>query len=342
MKDKAVRIGVIGCGKIARVRHIPEYAAHPGAELLGYYDPNFDRAAEMAERYGGKAFPSVEELLSCREIDAVSVCTPNAFHASNALAALSAGKHVLCEKPMATDLADCEKMVSAAAASGKILMIGFNQRFQKAHVLAKELIDGGAVGKVIGFRTGFGHSGPDNWSVDKGTNNWFFDREKSAFGALFDLGIHKIDLIQFLLSSPVSSVKATLATLDKHSGSGELVSVDDNAVCLLCMESGAVGTLTASWTCYGKGEGDTTLFGTEGVLVIESDKSRVTVYGKDGTKTARRPRKAASSGVIGAFVKAIENGAPSPVPPAEALRDMRVAFAAVRASDTGREIKIGG
>ena len=108
-----VNIGIIGCGKIAQVRHIPEYAANPGAQLAAYYDLNPARAAELAKKYGGKAYASVEELLADKKIDAVSVCTSNVTHAEITIAALKAGKHVLCEKPMATTLADCEAMVRA-------------------------------------------------------------------------------------------------------------------------------------------------------------------------------------------------------------------------------------
>ena len=101
-----IGIGIIGCGKIAQIRHIPEYAQNPNAELIGYYDFVYERAKEMAATYGGRAFRTVEELLQCSEIDAVSVCTANNAHASMTVAALEAGKHVLCEKPMATTLAE--------------------------------------------------------------------------------------------------------------------------------------------------------------------------------------------------------------------------------------------
>ena len=106
-------IGIIGCGKIAQVRHIPEYAAHPEAKLVGFYDINQQRAAELAAKYGGRAYATVEELLAEPEIQAVSICAANFAHAELTIAALNAGKHVLCEKPMATNLADCEAMVQA-------------------------------------------------------------------------------------------------------------------------------------------------------------------------------------------------------------------------------------
>ena len=152
-------IGIIGCGKIAQVRHIPEYAANKNAKLLGFYDINLDRAKALADQYGGTAYETVEELLANPEIEAVSVCAANFAHAELTIAALNAGKHVLCEKPMATTLADCEAMVEAAEKNGKYLMIGHNQRLAKAHATAKELIDGGLIGDIVTFRTTFGHGG---------------------------------------------------------------------------------------------------------------------------------------------------------------------------------------
>ena len=121
------KIGIIGCGKVARVRHIPEYADHKYAELYGYFDINKERAREMAKQYGGKVFDSYEELLADPEIDAVSVLTANSTHAEITIKALRAGKHVLCEKPMATTLKECQDMVDAAKETGKYLMIGHNQ-----------------------------------------------------------------------------------------------------------------------------------------------------------------------------------------------------------------------
>ena len=114
MDKNVLRVGIVGCGKIAQTRHIPEYAANEQATIVGYYDHVGARAEEMSKHYGGRAFASLEELLASDEIDAVSVCSSNATHASITVAALRAGKHVLCEKPMATPPAECEGMLAAA------------------------------------------------------------------------------------------------------------------------------------------------------------------------------------------------------------------------------------
>jgi predicted dehydrogenase len=190
------------------VRHIPEYAANPDAELAGYFDLNLERAEQLAHLYGGKAFASYQDLLADPSIDAVSVCTANSSHAEISIAALRAGKHVLCEKPMATTQADCDAMVQAAEESGRYLMIGQNQRLAKAHVKAKELIDSGLIGEIISFRTTFGHGGPETWSVDPGKSTWFFDKNRAAMGAMAELGIHKTDLIHYLTGDHVVETTA--------------------------------------------------------------------------------------------------------------------------------------
>ena len=189
-------IGIIGCGRIAQVRHIPEYADHRDARLDAFYDLNPERARELAGTYGGRVYETYEELLEDEKIDAVSICVPNEFHAKISIAALKAGKDVLCEKPMAVTLEECRQMAEAAEETGKCLMIGQNQRLAKGHALARKLIERGDIGKVITFKTTFGHGGPESWSIDPGSNTWFFDKKKAAMGAMADLGIHKTDLIQ--------------------------------------------------------------------------------------------------------------------------------------------------
>ena len=205
-----IRVGIIGCGKIAQVRHLPEYAANPNAEIVAYYDKNRARAEEMAAKYGGSVCDTYFDLLNRDDIDAVSVCVENRSHAEISTAALYAGKHVLCEKPMAVTLAECESMVAAAERNGKYLMIGHNMRFDPVHRRAKQLLDRGVIGDVITFRAVLGNAGPEGWSVDEGT--WFFDKNKAALGALSDMGIHKVDLLQYLLGQKVIETTAKVVT----------------------------------------------------------------------------------------------------------------------------------
>ena len=223
MQSGVKRIGLIGCGKIAQVRHIPELAAHPLAEIAGYYNPTESRARQMAGLYGGKVYGSIDEMLSDPSVDAVVVSLANSAHADVSIRALRAGKDVLCEKPMATTLEECEAMVDAARQSGRLLLIAQNQRLAPAHRKARELIEAGAVGKVLTFRTAFGHSGPESWSVNPGKGTWFFSKEKAAMGVMADLGVHKADIISYLLGTRITGVGAfveAIQTNDNQTSSG--------------------------------------------------------------------------------------------------------------------------
>ena len=187
-----IRVGVIGCGAIGTRRHIPEYADNARVQLAAFCDVKRERAEEQAAKYGGAAFADYKQMLAEAELDAVSVCTPNALHAPMTIAAAEAGCHVLVEKPMAVSGEEAEAMIRAAAAGGVLLMVAHNQRYMPAHVKAKEILQQGGLGRVITFRTAFGHGGPELWSVD-GRDSWFFRKDEAYVGAMGDLGVHKAD-----------------------------------------------------------------------------------------------------------------------------------------------------
>ena len=343
----SIKVGIIGCGKIAQVRHIPEYAANPHTEVYGFYDINLARAEELAEKYNGKAYASYEELLADPAIEAVSVCAANHVHAEITVAALKAGKHVLCEKPMAVTLEECEAMVAAARESGKYLMIGQNQRLAKAHAKAKELIEQGAIGKVLTFRTIFGHGGPETWSIDPGSNVWFFDKTKAAMGAMADLGIHKTDMIQYVLGSKIVKTQAVLSTLDKKDATGNLIGVDDNAICIYQMENGVIGTMTASWTYYAAEDNTTVIYGTKGELRLYDDpKYSVQQINADGTRIdyqidqIQTNDNQTASGIIDLFVDCLVEKKEPEISGENVLHAMKAVFASIESSAKGGVIEV--
>lgn len=342
-----IKIGILGCGKIAQVRHIPEYAANPDCELAAFYNPTRKRAEDMAAKYGGKVYDTPEALLADPEIDAVSVCAANYAHAELAIKAMRAGKDVLCEKPMAVTLEDCEAMVKVAKETGRTLMIAHNQRFAKAHVKAKALIDAGTIGRIVTFRTTFGHGGPETWSINPGKNTWFFDKSKAAMGAMADLGVHKTDLIHYLTGERVVRTTARVATLDKRGENGELIGVDDNAMCIYEMTGGIVGTMTASWTFYGAEDNSTVLYGTKGIMKIYDDPAHsIVVTLADGTREMydveqiQTNDNQTKSGVIDAWIDCLKNRTAPAVTGEDALYAMRAVFASLRSSELGAAVEI--
>ena len=342
-----IRIGIAGCGKIAQVRHLPEYEARDDVQICGLFDLNQERAQALAEQYGATAYATYEDMLADPRIDAISVCSANVAHADMTVAALKAGKHVLCEKPMATTLADCERMVAAAKESGKVLMIDQNQRLAAAHVKARDLIEEGAVGRVISFSTAFRHGGPETWSVDPGAGTWFFDKARAAMGAMADLGIHKTDLIQYLLGQTVVKVTANLSTLDKKFSDGTPISVDDNAICIYQLDGGAMGTMTASWTDYAGEDNSTVIFGTEGVLRIYENPDHSIVLNKRGGETVyydvdkiQTNDDQTKSGIIDMFVDHLRQPEKPYISGESVLTAMRAVFAAVESSEKGCAVSV--
>lgn len=340
---RKLRVGVIGCGSIARHRHLPEYAANPNVELVAVCDNNAERALEIGEKYGVPSYTSFVELLRDAEVDAVSVCTPNYLHAPISNAALLAGVHVLCEKPMATSKEEAESMIETAAKSGKKLMIAHNQRFVASHQKARQLIQSGEVGKIYSFRTAFGHGGPEGWSVE-GKEGWFFQKDKAFVGAMGDLGVHKTDLLRYLLGEEIVEVGAFVETSAK-----EFATVDDTAVCVLKTESGTIGTLAASWSYVSKEDNSTIIYGENAILRLEDDPTNsLVVQYKNGDVVNYQLGKIqsndeggqSSSHVIDQFVDAVLNDKDVPISGEEGMKSLGVILAALESNETKQIVRV--
>ncbi|MEM6552121.1 MAG: Gfo/Idh/MocA family oxidoreductase [Planctomycetota bacterium] len=268
---KTVKYGVIGAGSISQHRHLPEIHENPDSVVAAIADPVKDRVQQISAKYNAQPFRDYKQMLELKEIDAVVVAGPNALHAPMTIDALKAGKHVLCEKPMAGTRAEAKKMIAAAKKARKYLMIGMNQRLMSPHAKAKEVLDQGKLGKVLTFETTFKHPGPDGWSVD-GAGSWFFKRGPAVMGVCGDLGIHKADLMRFLLGEEITKVAGSVRTLHKKQPNGKPIPLDDNAFFTLETASGSLGTMTISWTNFGGFEDNgTTLYCANGVMRIARD-----------------------------------------------------------------------
>lgn len=342
-----VRVGVVGCGSIARQRHANEYSLNPDVEIAGFFDLNRERAQEVVDKFGGKVYDTMEDMFNDKSIDLVSICVANKYHAECTIKALNAGKHVLCEKPMAISLADCEEMFETAKKANKRLFIGQNQRLAPAHVYAKKLLDNGELGRVISFSSTFGHKGPEMWGIDKSANTWFFKKDMAAFGSMADLGIHKIDLMRYLIGGNVTSVYANLMTLNKKFPDGTPIEVDDNAVIVMAFDNGTMGTVTTSWTHYGEECNASVLYCEKGIMRLYSDpKFTLEIVYADGTRVhyeldamqTNDDDQQSSSGVIDLVVDGIKTGKPTILDASEIIGSMRVVFACLNSNDTGMDV----
>lgn len=344
-----LKVGILGCGSIVKQRHGYEYFNHPDVEIKGFFDIKPERAQSLVDLYGGKVYATADELIFDPEIDAVSVCVANALHAELTIKALKSGKHVLCEKPMAVTYEQCKSMVDAANESGKRLLIGQNQRLAPAHMRAKEILSSGVLGKILSFNTTFGHKGPEMWSMDKGANTWFFKKESAVFGSMADLGIHKIDLMRYLVGEDIVKVYSNMTVLDKKFPDGQPIEVDDNSVEVLTFKNGALGTVTTSWTHYGEECNATMIYCQKGILKLYADPEfslqivhedgKVEKHAIDKLQTNEDAQQA-SSGVIDEFVAAVTEGRPSILDADDVLKSMKAVFACLTSSEEGRAVEV--
>lgn len=260
------RIGIIGGGQIVQRRHLPEIQDNPLAQVGAICDVVPEKVEALAKQYGAVPYTDYHKLIADPTLDAVIVAATNTTHAPMTIEALRAGKHVMCEKPMAVSLEEAEEMMRASDETGKILFIAQNQRLAPAHVRAKEILKSGALGKVITFKSTFGHPGCERWATEK-QNTWFFKKNQSYFGCLADLGIHKIDVVRWMLDDEYDSVYARVETLNKTYADGTPIDVEDNAVMVLKTKKGITGTITVSWT-YEYEDGSTVFYCDGGVMTI--------------------------------------------------------------------------
>ena len=190
-----IKVGIIGCGNISQY-HLQGYAALDDVEIYALCDINEDNLKNRGEMFGvTRLYTDYNEMLKLEELDAVSICTWNAAHKECTVAALKAGKHVLCEKPTAMNRAEALEMQKAAEESGKILMIGFVRRHGNDCAVLKDFIEAGSLGDIYYAKATY-------LRRNGNPGGWFGNKELSGGGPLIDLGVHVIDLVKYLMGNP--------------------------------------------------------------------------------------------------------------------------------------------
>lgn len=257
-----VKIGFIGCGGIANGKHFPGMKQEQGVDMVAFCDLIVERAEKAAKEYGtpdAKVYTDYKELLADPSIEAVHVLTPNIAHCEITVAALEAGKHVLCEKPMAATTEDAQRMLDARDKTGKMLTIGYQYRHFPENIVAKKVIDDGWVGDpYYAEATYLRRRGVPTWGV-------FTDKSKQGGGPLIDIGTHALDLTLFLMNNydvdyvvgtsfeklgslePEFQGQTGWANGDLDSWNNKTYDVEDSAVGHIKMKNGAVINLRASW-----------------------------------------------------------------------------------------------
>ncbi|MBN1639734.1 MAG: Gfo/Idh/MocA family oxidoreductase [Anaerolineae bacterium] len=276
-----VRVGVIGTSWYADLAHLPRVASHPGAELAAVCGRNRARADEMAAKYGiPLVFADYRDMIATGGLDAVIVSTPDDLHYPMTMAALDAGLHVLCEKPMALDAARANEMLVAAEEAGVVHMVCFTNRWAPPYRYLKRLVDDGYVGRPLHCRfsylAGYGRAA---------TYCWKWDRTR-GLGALGDLGSHMVDLARWLVGDIVR-VSARLPTFVTRPGlgGGPLDPANDAAFLAVEFAGGAQGLIEISSVAHTGGRGQeqhVRLYGASGTLELDGPWQASPVRGARG------------------------------------------------------------
>jgi len=248
-----VKIGIIGSQFIAAV-HAESFSKARNCEVIAVASPNQERVEKFAQTHGiPRSFMNYREMLGLAEIDVVSLALPNDLHLQATLSAAAAGKHVICEKPIARTLDEADEMIAACKTAGVQLFYGEELCFAPKYVRAKQLADDGALGDVFLVKQSEEHSGPHS--------PWFWDVERSGGGALMDMGCHGIAFARWVMGNrPIERVSATMGTFvhgDKTRG-------EDHVLCVLTFEGGAIAIIEDSWAKGGGMDDQAAIYGTLG------------------------------------------------------------------------------
>lgn len=342
-----LRVGVIGLG-MGR-NHVSGFKSHPRAEVVAIADTEEKRLQEIGDQHGVSGrYTSVEEMLKRERLDIVSVTTPNALHMPQTVAALQAGCHVLCEKPMAMNAQQARVMLEAARAAGKRLMINFSYRFTEQSWALKQQVDTGILGDIYFART--------VWHRRRGIpgfGGWFGQKALAGGGPLIDLGVHRLDLALWLMGYPkpvwvmgnaYNHIASELAQRE-----GKKFDVEDLAVGMVKFANGATLIVEASWAANIKENElmETRLLGTKGGLVQRNINESYTFeaelyYERNGSQFDMRlhPPVPAVKSAMYHFVESIVTNTPHIATGEEGLVVMELLDAIYASATHGTPVEI--
>lgn len=331
-----VRVAIIGAGWIAQVAHIPVWKKLPEVELVAVCDTVKGRAKAVAEKYKiPQYFTRDDDLLKQEGIDAVDICVPTNMHEPLTVSALSAGKHVIVEKPMSRTMAEGQKMIDAARHYQRKLMVAMNVRFRWDAINLKPFIEGDELGEIFYLKGGWLRR-QKMWAE----HAWLFQKQFSGGGVLMDLGIQMLDVALWLLGNP--QTKSVKANAYNHVAKLE---VEDTAVAFLHLANGATLSLEVSWT-FLRDEDlfYTTLFGTRAVARLNPLRVTKELHGNLVHLTPSRSEnptnlyKNSYENELRHFITCLRDGTPMLSAGEESLERMRLIETMYESIKSGKEV----
>lgn len=345
---RRLRVGVIGLG-IGRM-HIEGWRQHPQVDVVAITDMDAARLAQVGDQFGiALRYTDPAAMLAEAQLDVVSVCTPNKFHKDLTLAALAAGCHVLCEKPMAMNAAEGREMLEAARVAGKRLMINFSYRFSAQSRALKAQVDAGVFGDFY-----FGRSVWHRRRGMPGFGGWFGTKALAGGGPLIDLGVHRLDLALWLMGYPKPTwvMGATYDPIAREAAAraGKTFDVEDLAAGFIRFDNGATLALEASWAANIQEAElmETRLMGTRAGLLQKNLAEGYTFDAHIFTEQHGahfnlhlNPTTASAQSAMHDYAAAILTDTPHPAPGEEGLIVMEILDAIYESARTGAPVQIG-
>jgi predicted dehydrogenase len=332
---KTLRIGLVGVGAAAQISHIPALKKTEGLELTALCDCDAEKAMRVAQKFQvAKAYRRFEELLD-DELDVVDICTPNYLHAPMAVAALEAGKHVICERPLARSGEEAAAMLKAARKHDRLLMCSVQHRFRADAQLLRTFVDKGELGEIFFAKAGWLRQ-RTQWDSDE----WRRQKRESGGGVVLDLGFQMLDQALWIMGSPkVASVTASL----HRSRKGE---VEDNAIAFFRLASGATLTLEVTWgLLMEKDFAYVNLFGSGGAALLNPLRVHKGMHGTlvnvtPQVDTPRNQYKQSMEAQLAQFAEAMRKGGRPMGVAEEILPVMELLDAVYRSAEQGKEVRL--
>jgi len=324
--------GIVGCGDIADKRVAPAVKEQADSDLVAFFSHTRSRAEAFANRHGGRrAYDSLDALLADPEIQAVYVASPQGRHCRETVAAAKAGKHVLCEKPMAMDVNECRQMIDACRVNGVCLSVAYYRRFFPKARKVKALLEEGAIGQIAQgsiSMTGFWNPPKDDpkyWRVTKGM---------SSGGALADTGSHRLDLLCYFLGAPESAA----GFADRRALDFEVPDVETLVVRMRC----GAHVVSRHALCTPTGQDDFELFGTRGALLASPwDGDDLTVVAGGRRETFHLPKHSnVHFPLIDDFAGRLSRGERPSFDGTDGMQATRIIDGCYESARTGRVVRV--